>query len=332
MNFLVTGGAGFIGSHVCEQLLRNGHSVCAFDDLNDFYDPRLKQANLRDIQSVAKRFEFVQGDLVDKEAVENVMSRGRFDQIIHLAARAGVRPSLQYPGLYQRVNVEGTVNVLEAARKHGVRKLIIASSSSVYGVNSKVPFSESDPILSPISPYAASKLACEALGHVYHHVYGMDVVMLRFFTVYGPRQRPDLAIRKFAELIRADKLIPVYGDGSTARDYTYISDILQGVEACTQKEFGYEVFNLGESETVTLSRLIEVLEGALGRKARWEHLAAQPGDVPLTCADVSKARRILGYNPGVKIEKGIELFVEWLDRNAQKQPPGGRGSSARLKL
>ena len=312
MNFLVTGGAGFIGSHVCEALLHKGHSVWALDDLNDFYNPKLKKANLRDIQSLAKPFEFLQGDLVDKEAVEDVMASVRFDQIIHLAARAGVRPSLNDPALYQRVNVEATVNVLEAARKSGVKKLIIASSSSVYGVNSKVPFSEDDPIFQPISPYAASKLACEALGHVYHHVYGMDITMLRFFTVYGPRQRPDLAIRKFAELIRRGKPIPVYGDGSTARDYTYISDILQGVMACTEKEFGYQVFNLGESQTVTLSRLIEVLESALGMKASLERLPPQPGDVPLTCADISKAFTFLGYNPAVKIEKGIELFVEWL--------------------
>ena len=312
MNFLVTGGAGFIGSHVCEALLHKGHSVWALDDLNDFYNPKLKKANLRDIQSLAKPFEFLQGDLMDKEAVEDVMASVRFDQIIHLAARAGVRPSLNDPALYQRVNVEATVNVLEAARKSGVKKLIIASSSSVYGVNSKVPFSEDDPIFQPISPYAASKLACEALGHVYHHVYGMDITMLRFFTVYGPRQRPDLAIRKFAELIRRGKPIPVYGDGSTARDYTYISDVLQGVMACTEKEFGYQVFNLGESQTVTLSRLIEVLESALGMKASLERLPPQPGDVPLTCADISKAFTFLGYNPAVKIEKGIELFVEWL--------------------
>jgi UDP-glucuronate 4-epimerase len=297
-------------------LLHAGHSVWAFDDLNDFYDPRLKQANVRDIQSLAKPFEFVQGDLVDKTVVEEIIASVRFDQIIHLAARAGVRPSLQDPVLYQRVNVEGTVNILEAARKHGLKKLIIASSSSVYGVNSKVPFAESDPIFNPISPYAASKLACEALGHVYHHVYGMDIVMLRFFTVYGPRQRPDLAIRKFAELIRTGKPIPVYGDGSTARDYTYISDILQGVIACTEKEFGYGVFNLGESDTVKLSRLIELLENALGKKAHLEPLPIQPGDVPLTCADISKARNILGYQPAVRIEKGIQLFVEWLNGQA----------------
>jgi UDP-glucuronate 4-epimerase len=311
MNFLVTGGAGFIGSHVCEELLKAGHSVWAYDDLNHFYDPRLKQRNIRDIQSLARPFEFIQGDITDAPALAELFSNVRFDQVIHLAARAGVRPSLQEPALYHRVNVEGTVNILEAARKTGVKKLIIASSSSVYGVNSKVPFGEGDPVFFPISPYAASKLACEALGHTYHHVYGLDVVMLRFFTVYGPRQRPDLAIHKFARLIRDGKPIPVFGDGSTARDYTWIQDILQGVIACTRREFGYEVINLGESQTVRLDRLIELLEQALGRKAVLDRQPPQPGDVPLTCADISKASRLLGYRPAVKIEQGIPLFVEW---------------------
>jgi UDP-glucuronate 4-epimerase len=316
MNFLVTGGAGFIGSHVCEQLLRDGHSVWTFDDLNSFYAPELKRRNLRDIQSLAKPFEFIHGDLTDRAAVEEVFALVKFDQVIHLAARAGVRPSLEEPALYQRVNIEGTVNLLEAARIRGVKKVIIASSSSVYGVNSKVPFTENDPIFSAISPYAASKLACEALGHVYHHVYGLDIVMLRFFTVYGPRQRPDLAIRKFATLIQAGKPIPVFGDGSTARDYTHITDILTGIMACTRKEFGYEIFNLGESETVQLSRLIEILETALGKKAVIDRKSPQPGDVPLTCADISKARDKLGYNPTVKIDRGIPLFVNWLKQHS----------------
>ena len=313
---MVTGGAGFIGSHVCERLLHSGHSVCAFDDLNSFYDPQLKQGNLRQIQALAKPFEFVHGDITDAGEVREVFRNSKFDQVIHLAARAGVRPSLEEPALYQRVNVEGTVNLLEAARKAGVKKLILASSSSVYGVNAKVPFSESDPIFTAISPYAASKLACEALGHVYHHVYGMDVVMLRFFTVYGARQRPDLAIRKFASLIKAGKPIPVYGDGSTARDYTYISDIVDGVIACTQNEFGFEIFNLGESDTVTLGRLVQLLEDALGKKAIVERHPLQPGDVPRTCADISKARGHLGYDPSVKIDQGIPLFIDWLNRNA----------------
>ena len=311
MNFLVTGGAGFIGSHVCERLLQDGHAVWTFDDLNNFYDPQLKRRNLRDIQSLAKPFKFVHGDLTNRAALDKLFGSVKFDQVIHLAARAGVRPSLEEPALYQRVNVEGTVNLLEAARKSGVKKIIIASSSSVYGVNSKVPFSESDPIFSAISPYAASKLACEALGHVYHHVYGMDVAMLRLFTVYGPRQRPDLAIRKFATLIHAGKPIPVFGDGGMERDYTYITDTVDGIIACTQKEFGFEIFNLGESQTVKLGRVIELLEAALGRKAVIDRRPLQPGDVPVTFADITKARARLGYNPQVKIGPGIKLFIDW---------------------
>ncbi|HTY88957.1 MAG TPA: GDP-mannose 4,6-dehydratase [Candidatus Acidoferrum sp.] len=336
MNFLVTGGAGFIGSHVCERLLHDGHAVWTLDDLNDFYDPQLKRRNLREIQSLApwnsspqnatadfpadstgraKPFEFVHGDLTDRAALDELFGSVKFDQVIHLAARAGVRPSLAEPALYQRVNVEGTVNVLEAARKTGVKKIIIASSSSVYGVNSKVPFSESDPIFSAISPYAASKLAGESLGHVYHHVYGLDVAMLRFFTVYGPRQRPDLAIRKFATLIHAGKPIPVFGDGSMARDYTYITDTLDGIIACTRQEFGFEIFNLGESQTVTLRRLIELLEAALGKQAMIDRQPLQPGDVPVTYADITKARTRLGYQPQIKIETGIKLFIDWFRKN-----------------
>lgn len=311
VNFLVTGGAGFIGSHVCERLLHSGHSVWAFDDLNDFYDPQLKRRNLRELQALAKPFEFIQGDLTDREAVEQVFAEVKFDQVIHLAARAGVRPSLEKPALYQRVNVEGTVNILEAARTRKVKKLTLASSSSVYGVNSKVPFSETDSIFSAISPYAASKLACEALGHVYHHTYGLDIALLRFFTVYGPRQRPDLAIRKFTKLISEGKPIPVFGDGSTARDHTFISDIVDGVMACTDKEFGFEIFNLGESQTVTLTRLIELIESALGKQAVIDRQPLQPGDVPITFADISKARARLGYDPRVKVEQGIPRFVEW---------------------
>jgi UDP-glucuronate 4-epimerase len=316
MIFLVTGGAGFIGSHVCERLLKMGHAVWAFDDLNDFYAPALKKKNLDDLRALARPFEFFQGDLTDRKALEGVLAGAAFDQIIHLAARAGVRPSLQEPALYQRVNVEGTVNLLEAARARGVKKVIIASSSSVYGTNSKVPFSESDAIFSPISPYAASKLACEALGHVYHHVYGFDVAMLRFFTVYGPRQRPDLAIRKFAGLISNGEPVPLFGDGSTARDYTYVEDTLDGIIACTQKEIGYQIYNLGESQTVQLKRLVELLEKALGRKALINRLPLQPGDVSLTCADISKAQEQLGYHPKVKIEQGIDLFATWFKQQA----------------
>ncbi len=256
----------------------------------------------------------MRGDLTDRSCVDRLLREVKFDQIVHLAARAGVRPSLEEPALYQRVNVEGTVNLLEAARVAGVKKFTMASSSSVYGVNAKTPFAESDPIFSPISPYAASKLACEALGHVYHHVYGFDVAMLRFFTVYGPRQRPDLAIHKFARRIAAAEAIEVFGDGSTARDYTYITDILDGIMACTRQTFGFEIFNLGGSHPVTLSRLIELLEKALGKKAIIKRLPEQQGDVPRTWADISKAGARLGYLPKVGIEDGILLFLEWFQQ------------------
>ncbi len=314
MNFLVTGGAGFIGSHVCERLLNAGHAVWALDDLNTFYNPAIKERNLAELRALGKAFTFVAGDLTERGALDVLFERVKFDQVVHLAARAGERPSLLEPALYQRVNVEGTVNILEAARTRGVKKITIASSSSVYGINARVPFSEDDPIFSAISPYAASKLACEALGHVYHHVYGMDVAMLRFFTVYGPRQRPDLAIHKFAQLITAGKPIPVFGDGSTARDYTYVTDTVDGVIACTEREFGFEIFNLGESQTVKLHYLIELLEKSLGKKAVIDRQPVQPGDVPITFANIEKARKKLSYNPRVKIEEGIPKFVEWFNR------------------
>jgi UDP-glucuronate 4-epimerase len=315
MNILVTGGAGFIGSHVCERLLNAGHAVWALDDLNSFYSPAIKQRNVEEVSALGKPFTFVRADLCDAQAVRTLFDQAAFDQVIHLAARAGVRPSLEEPELFQQVNVGGTVNVLEAARRHGVKKMVIASSSSVYGVNKKVPFAESDPVFSAISPYAATKLACESLGHVYHHIYGLDVTMLRFFTVYGPRQRPDLAIYKFAKLISEGKPIPVFGDGSTARDYTYVTDIVDGVMACAERNCGYEIFNLGESQTVTLSRLIELLELSLGKKAIIHRLPRQAGDVPLTYADITKSREHFGYAPRVKIDQGIPLFVEWFKQH-----------------
>jgi UDP-glucuronate 4-epimerase len=311
MNFLITGGAGFIGSHVCERLLNDGQSVWGFDAMTASYDPQLKRRNLRELQALAKPFEFIQGDITDRAALDEVFSSIKIDQVIHLAGEVGVRPSLAQPALYQRVNVEGTVNVLEAARLNGTKKIIVASSAAVYGVNSKSPFSESDPIFSAISPYAASKLACESLGHVWHHIYGMDVAMLRFFTAYGPRQRPELVIYKFAKLIRAGKPIPVYGDGSVVRDYTYISDTVDGIMACTKKELGFEIFNFGESEPISLNRLVESLEKALGKKAIIDRQPLQPGDMPRTFADISKAREKLGYNPKVPFEQGIKLFMDW---------------------
>jgi UDP-glucuronate 4-epimerase len=315
MNFLVTGGAGFIGSHVSQRLLRDGHRVVIVDDFNDFYDPAIKRRNLKRIQA-AGSVRLHRADIVDKAAMDRVFAEEKFDAIVHLAARAGVRPSIEQPLLYTQTNITGTMNLLECARTAGIRKFVFASSSSVYGINSKIPFSEGDPIFKPISPYAATKLAGEALCHTYHHLYGMDVTCLRFFTVYGPAQRPDLAIHKFAKLITAGKPIEMFGDGSTRRDYTFIDDIVEGIMACVRGWFGYEVFNLGNSNTVELRYLVEVIERALGKKAIIERRPEQPGDVPVTFADVSKARRMLGYEPKTKIEQGIARFVEWFQQPA----------------
>ncbi|MBM3859296.1 MAG: NAD-dependent epimerase/dehydratase family protein [Verrucomicrobia bacterium] len=308
MNILLTGGAGFIGSHTVERLLERGESVTVLDDFNDFYNPALKRRNAA---AFAARVRLVEADICDADALRLVFHAGRFDAVVHLAARAGVRPSIRQPLLYTRVNIGGTHNLLELAREFGVKKFVFASSSSVYGINQKVPFAEGDPIFQPISPYAATKLAGEALGHVYHHLHGLDVVCLRFFTVYGPRQRPDLAIRKFTEAIAAGQPIEMYGDGATRRDYTHIDDILQGVLAALDRPFGCEVINLGESRTVELRELVRLIEKELGRSATIQSLPTQPGDVPLTYADITKARRLLGYKPQVPIEEGIRRFVAW---------------------
>ncbi len=299
MEILVTGGAGFIGSHVVEALLRRGDAVTVLDDFNDFYDPAVKRRNAQDFPRV------IEGD------IRGQLPDQKFDAIIHLAARAGVRPSLAQPQLYTDVNIVGTQNLLEFARQTGVKKFVFASSSSVYGVNQKVPFSESDLISKPISPYAATKLAGEALCHVYHHLYGIDIVCLRFFTVYGPRQRPDLAIHKFTKAILAGKPIEMYGDGCARRDFTYITDILQGILAALDRPLGYEIINLGESHTVEVRQLIALIEQATGQRAVIRELPDQPGDVPITFADVTKARRLLGYHPTTPIEAGIPQFVEW---------------------
>jgi UDP-glucuronate 4-epimerase len=311
-NILVTGGAGFIGSHLVDRLLGSGGArVTAVDNFNDFYDPAIKRAN---IASHLERddFELVEADIADSLAMNDLFARAAFDCVVHLAARAGVRPSLEDPLAYEETNVRGTFTLLEAARRNRVPKFIFGSSSSVYGVNSKVPFSEDDPIANPISPYAATKIAAEAACHVYSHLYDLRVVCLRFFTVYGARQRPDLAIHKFARLISQGQPIPIFGDGSTQRDYTYIDDIIAGVVAAMKYDRSqFEVINLGESQTVELRRLVELLERALGKRAIIDHQALQPGDLPVTFADVSKARRLLGYDPKTQIEDGIESFVEW---------------------
>jgi len=311
MNILVTGGAGFIGSHLVEKLSQRGDAVTVVDDFNDFYNPTFKRNNVR---GFAKQVEVLEMDI--GADLRPTFDARRFDLIIHLAARAGVRPSLEQPQLYTRTNIVGTQNLLELAREFSVKKFVFASSSSVYGVNQKVPFSEDDPIFKPISPYAATKLAGEALCHVYHHLYGIDMVCLRFFTVYGPRQRPDLAIRKFTQAILAGEPVTVFGDGSTRRDYTYIDDILQGILACLERSLGYEIINLGESRTVELRELVQLLEKTIGKKAKIRSLPTQPGDVPITYADISKAKRLLGYQPKIGIEAGVQKFVDWFQREA----------------
>ena len=315
-SILVTGGAGFIGSHLVDRLLSEGEwRVSVVDDLNDFYDPAIKRANASSHEKNSN-YQLFKADIRDQAALRNVFGGNGFDCVVHLAARAGVRPSLDQPGLYAETNVNGTLNLLELAREHGVKQFVFGSSSSVYGINAKVPFGEDDPIRQPISPYAATKAAGELLCHTYTHLYGIRCVCLRFFTVYGPRQRPDLAIHKFARLISEGKPIPVFGDGTTRRDYTFIDDIIAGVRAAI--DYGktdYEVINLGESRTVELRELISLLEKELGKTAQIDRQPLQPGDVPQTFADIAKARRLLGYNPQTQIEEGIHTFVRWFGEN-----------------
>lgn len=317
---LITGGAGFIGSHLVDRLLaEGGWHITVVDDFNDFYDPAIKRSNVR-IQQQNPSYQLFEADIRDKSALSPIFSDNKFASIVHLAARAGVRPSLSQPQLYVETNINGTMNLLELAREHGVRQFVFGSSSSVYGVNEKVPFSEDDPIFNPISPYAATKAAGELLCHTYSHLYGLRCVCLRFFTVYGARQRPDLAIHKFARLINEGKSIPVFGDGTTRRDYTYVDDIISGARAAIDyvtdySRSNYEVINLGESRTVELRELIALLEKELDMQARIERHPLQPGDVPQTFADITKARRLLNYNPQTQIEEGIRLFVKWFRKN-----------------
>ena len=308
MEILVTGGAGFIGSHLVEALLGAGHGVAVLDNFNDFYDPRLKEGNL---QAVRGQVELFRADLRDAEAVARAVGRERFDTVIHLAARAGVRPSIRDPRLYVDTNVIGTLNLLEAARMGGVGRFVFASSSSIYGL-CEPPFREDAPLPGTISPYAATKLAGEQLCSNYAHLHRLRTVCLRFFTVNGARQRPDLAIHQFTRRIHRGQPIDQFGDGSTRRDYTYVDDTVQGVLGALAYEGPmFDVFNLGESETTPLNELIRQIERAVGRRARINRLDDQPGDVPLTCADISKARRLLGYRPATPIAEGIPRFVEW---------------------
>lgn len=308
---LVTGGAGFIGSHLVDRLLSmNPARVVVVDDFNDFYDPAIKHAAIAEhLKHPAYRL--VNADIQNYEAIKPVFADEVFDAVIHLAARAGVRPSLDEPRLYEAVNVTGTVNLLDLAERNGIKRFIFGSSSSVYGPIAKPPFTEDAPLM-PISPYAATKAAGEMFVHTYSYLYNITSVCLRFFTVYGPRQRPDLAIHKFARLIAAGRPIPVFGDGSTERDYTYVDDIISGIiGALNYNDSQFEVINLGESQTVSLSRLIELLEDALGMKAKIDRQSFQPGDMPRTHANISKAQRLLNYQPTTKIEEGIKKFAEW---------------------
>ena len=314
---LITGGAGFIGSHLVDTLLaEGGWRVTVVDDFNDFYSPAIKRANIAGhLQNPA--YELVELDIRDSAALAKLFNVRRFDVIVHLAARAGVRPSLSEPKLYAETNINGTLHLLELAREHEVKQFVFGSSSSVYGINSKVPFAEDDRVHQPISPYAATKGAGELICHTYTHLYGIRCVCLRFFTVYGARQRPDLAIHKFSKLISEGKPIPVFGDGSMRRDYTYIDDIIQGVRAAIDyDDTMYEIFNLGESQTTELSALIGLLEQSLDMHAVINRQPMQPGDVPVTYADISKSRELLGYNPTTKIADGIPKFVEWFRANS----------------
>ncbi len=310
---LVTGGAGFIGSHLVERLLARGDRVTVFDDFNDFYDPARKRANTAPFLE-RPGFRLVEGDIRDAARVESLFAAPGFDAVVHLAARAGVRPSLKDPILYEEVNCIGTLHLLEAARRHGPEVFLFGSSSSVYGINRKVPFAEDDEVNQPISPYATTKRTGELLCFNYHHLYGLKAACLRFFTVYGPAQRPEMAIHKFTDLLARGEKVPVYGDGTSRRDYTYIDDIIDGVEATLDLAPGFEILNLGGADTTALKDLVHWLAEELAIEPRLEYLPPQPGDVPITYADVAKAERLLGYSPKVPIREGLRRFVAWYRR------------------
>lgn len=313
---VLTGGAGFIGSHVAEALLRRGVQLWILDSLDEFYSPAWKKANLEDVRRVGS-YEFSEVDICDMVGLQETLERARPDVVIHLAARAGVRPSIEQPHRYEQVNVAGTLNLLEMCRQLPVRKFLFGSSSSVYGATSRVPFSENQVELRPVSVYAATKLAGEMLCYTYAHLFALPMICLRFFTVYGPRQRPDLAIHKFTALIEAGKPVPIFGDGSAGRDYTWVDDIVAGVIGAVDYEphpvgdVPFEVFNLGNSHPVKLAEMVELLERVTGKRVIPERNPPQPGDVPLTWADISKASRLLGYRPATRLEEGLERFVAW---------------------
>lgn len=307
---LVTGGAGFIGSHLCERLLKENYNVICLDDFNDFYNPKIKEDNIADALKL-RNFTLIRGDILDRALLEDIFSKNKIDKIIHLAAIAGVRPSLVAPQNYIDVDIKGTVNLLEVAKKSKIEQFVFGSSSSVYGINSKIPFSEGDRVDLQISPYAAAKRAAELCCATYHHLYGIPITILRFFTVYGPRQRPDMAIHKFTKLMSQGKPIPIFGNGESKRDYTYISDAIEGIVKSIERIHNFEIFNIGNSKMVKLRELIEIIADKLKVNPKIEQLPEQPGDVSITCADISKAKKMLEYNPSTSIEQGIENFVKW---------------------
>jgi len=306
----LTGGAGFIGSHLTRRLLDRGARVTVLDDFNDFYDPAIKRENVAPFLGRAA-YRLVEGDIRDAALVEKVFAGNDFTAVVHLAARAGVRPSLAEPILYEEVNCIGSLRLLEAARHHGPANFVFGSSSSVYGINDKVPFAEDDPVEQPISPYATTKRTGELLCYNYHHLYGLRCSCLRFFTVYGPAQRPEMAIHKFTDLLARGEAVPLYGDGSSRRDYTYVDDVVDGILAAMELSPGFEIFNLGGAETTALADLVRWIAAELEVEPRIDYLPDQPGDVPITYADVGKAGRLLGYSPKVPIREGLARFVSW---------------------
>lgn len=310
MEILVTGGAGFIGSHLCEKLLEVGERVICLDNFNDYYDPKLKESNIEGFKN-HRNFFLIRGDILDYDLLDIIFSEFHIDKIAHLAAIAGVRPSLLSPQRYVDTDVKGTINLLEYAKDCRIKNFVFGSSSSVYGINKKLPFCEEDPTNLQISPYAAAKKSAELYCQTYHHLYGIPIVILRFFTVYGPRQRPDMAIRKFTELLMDGKSIQVYGDGTSKRDYTYIDDVTDGLLNSLQREFKFEIINLGDSEVIELNKLVSIISDELGIEPEVEYLPEQTGDVPITYADINKAMKLLDYNPKVDILEGVRRFIQW---------------------
>jgi UDP-glucuronate 4-epimerase len=315
MSILVTGGAGFIGSHLIERLLDEGHTVIAIDNFDPFYNSSIKERNLTKART-HPAFVFEPLNILDKNGIERLFQTQTIETVVHLAAKAGVRPSILDPSGYYQTNVQGTLNLLECCREQKINRFIFASSSSVYGNNRKVPFSETDPVDHPISPYAATKKAAELLCHTFYHLYKINIYALRFFTVYGPRQRPDLAIHKFFRLIYNNESIPIYGNGSTSRDYTYIDDILDGIIAGIERVKGYEIINIGESQPVSLSELVQSIEKVSGKQAKKNFLPMQAGDVLKTHADTSKAKKLLNYQPTMPLSEGLKIFKEWFEDNS----------------